>query len=64
MIIGLKKMITSIEIEKKYITDTMKGRPVDNCPLSYSSGICHPSCNWWSETKCTYPLLPYKKVIH
>ena len=53
MIIGFKKMITSIG--KKDMADTMKGRLVDNCPLSYSSKICHPSCNWWSGTKCTYP---------
>ena len=60
MITGFKKMITSIV--RKDITDTMKGRLMDNCPLSYSSEICHPSCNWWNGTKCTHPLLLYKKV--
>ena len=56
MITGLKKMITSNGIGKKDITDTKKGRLIDNCPLFYSSKICHPSCNWWSGTKCTYPM--------
>jgi hypothetical protein len=56
VITGLKKMITSNGIGKKDITDTMEGRLVDNCPLFYSSKICHPSCNWWSGTKCTYPM--------
>ena len=60
MIIGLKKMITSTGIGKKDITDTMKGRLIDNCPLS-SSEKCHASCNWWSEKKCTHPLVLYKK---
>ena len=63
MIIGFKKMITSIGIGKKDITDTMKGRLIDNCPLSYSSEICHPSCNWWSGTKCTYPTPLYRKAL-
>lgn len=53
MVIDFKKMITSIE--KKDMTDTMKGRLMDNCPLSYSSKIYHPSYNWWNGTKCTYP---------
>ena len=60
MIIGLKKMIASTGIGKKDITNTMKGRLMGNCPLSYFLEICHPSCNWWSGKKCTHPL--YKKV--
>ncbi len=62
MITGFKKTIASIGIGKKDITGTMKGRLVDNCPLSYSSKVCHPSCNWWIETKCTYPTAPYRKA--
>ncbi len=59
MIIGLKKMITSAGIGKKDITDTMKGRLMDTCPLSSSFEKCHPSCNWWSGTKCIYPTALY-----
>jgi len=61
VITGFKKMITSIGIGKKDITDAMKGRLMDTCPLSSSFEKCHPSCNWWSEKKCTHPLVLYKK---
>ncbi len=62
MIIGFRKMITSIG--KKDIIYTKKERFVDNCPLSPYSKICHPSCNWWSGTKCIYPALLCRKASH
>jgi len=62
MIIGFKEIITSIGIGKKDMTDTMKASFVNHCPLSSGTLICHPSCNWWSRMRCTYPTALYRKA--
>lgn len=62
MVIDSKGIITYMGIRKKNITNTMRGVLVDNCPLSYSSKICHPSCNWWSGIRCTYPASVPRKA--
>jgi hypothetical protein len=53
MVTSIGKLIS--QITKRDEEDKMKVKMVDDCPLSSSSWICHPSCNWRNGTDCNYP---------
>ena len=54
-------MINNVKKDKTYAKAKIL---VDKCPLFDSLRICHPVCNWWNGTKCTYPTLLYRKASH